>query len=619
MRALLARLQQGRVFDRHAMHGRDAARFDMLEFAGHYPGRSLAALFNILKGDLSLTGPRARTPDEVAQDSGASMAERHAVRPGMISPFSMRRRVGIAHDAEAETDSEFVYTQTAGGSVTLLLRALLGRLITGDSKRPTPATLRFFDVDMANTTMDETLAWLTDRARARKRTLLAFVNPDCLNTAYINPDYLQVLQQASRVLPDGIGVNVGCRIKGVALRANLNGTDLFPRLCETLAETGQSIYLLGAQPEPGRGHGAGHAGALSELRVAGTQHGYFDSSEDAAVSSTSMPPAPTSCWWPWGHHARNCGLPARRTLAGAGPHGRRRPVRLLLRQYPAGTVVAARDRAGMGVAPAAGTRPHVETLPRRQPAVSLPCVARVPRPAQGRAPCPAAAQATRQPLRPNAQRFASASRRGHWRYAARITDVVKRLIDIVVSGALLLLLLPLFGLVALAIRLESPGPVFFRQVRVGCLGQTFTMWKFRSMYIDAEQRKASPRARERDAGRRALQDEAGPAHHRVGRVIRRLSIDELPQLWNVFKGDMSLVGPRPALPVEVSQYSLDDRGRLDTKPGITCTWQVTGRSDIPFDEQVMLDIDYIHEQSVRNDLKLLVKTVPAVISGRGAY
>ena len=105
LRALLARLQQGRVFDRQTMQGRDANRFDMLEFAGHYPGRSLAALFNILKGDLSLTGPRARTADEVAQDSGASMAERHAVRPGVISPFSMRRRVGIAHDAEAETDS----------------------------------------------------------------------------------------------------------------------------------------------------------------------------------------------------------------------------------------------------------------------------------------------------------------------------------------------------------------------------------------------------------------------------------------------------------------------------------------------------------------------------------
>ena len=216
-------------------------------------------------------------------------------------------------------------------------------------------------------------------------------------------------------------------------------------------------------------------------------------------------------------------------------------------------------------------------------------------------------------------RFASASRRGQWRYAARVTDVMKRLIDIVVSGVLLLMLLPLFGLVALAIRLESPGSVFFRQVRVGCHGKTFAMWKFRSMYIDAEQRKAALEALNEMQGGVIFKLKQDPRITRVGRLIRRLSIDELPQLWNVFKGDMSLVGPRPALPIEVSQYSLDERGRLETKPGITCTWQVTGRSDIPFDEQVMLDIEYIQEQSVKNDLKLLVKTVPAVISGRGAY
>jgi exopolysaccharide biosynthesis polyprenyl glycosylphosphotransferase len=216
-------------------------------------------------------------------------------------------------------------------------------------------------------------------------------------------------------------------------------------------------------------------------------------------------------------------------------------------------------------------------------------------------------------------RFTAASRRGQWRYAAGITDIMKRLIDIAVSGTLLLMLLPLFGLVALAIRLESPGPVFFRQVRVGCHGRTFAMWKFRSMYTDAEQRKVTLEQENEMQGGVLFKMKQDPRITRVGRIIRRLSIDELPQLWNVLKGDMSLVGPRPALPVEVGQYSIDDRGRLETKPGITCTWQVTGRSDIPFDEQVMLDIEYIQEQSVKNDLKLLVKTVPAVISGRGAY
>ena len=183
----------------------------------------------------------------------------------------------------------------------------------------------------------------------------------------------------------------------------------------------------------------------------------------------------------------------------------------------------------------------------------------------------------------------------------------------------MLLLLPLFTLVALAIRLESPGPVFFRQIRVGALGKTFAMWKFRSMYIDAEERKAALEAQNEMQGGVIFKMKHDPRVTRVGRIIRRLSVDELPQLWNVLKGDMSLVGPRPALPLEVGQYSLEERGRLDAKPGITCTWQVSGRSDIPFDEQVLLDIDYIREQSVKNDLKLLVKTVPAVISGRGAY
>jgi exopolysaccharide biosynthesis WecB/TagA/CpsF family protein len=620
VRALLARVQYGRVFDRYPMHGRNAARFDSLEFAGHYPGRSLAVLFNILKGDLSLTGPRARTPEEAAQDSGAEMAVRHAVRPGMISPFSMRRRVGIAHDAEAETDSEFVYTQTAGGSVTLLLRALLGRLITGAAERPAPDTLRFFAVDMANTTMDETLAWLTGRARERERTLLAFVNPDCLNTAYVNPDYLRVLQQASRVLPDGIGVNVGCRIKGVAMRANLNGTDLFPRLCETLAATGQSIYLLGAQP----GRAAATAQAMQEkfpqLRVAGTRHGYFDAAEDAAVIQDINASgadillvamgAPRQELW-LAQHQDALTVPVRMGVGGLFDYysGSIPRAPLWLREIGLEWVWRLLQEPGR--------------MWKRYLIGNPLYLYRVWRECRGERK---ASRLARQPRSLPGNRFSrmhnrisAASRRSLWRHAAHVTDVMKRLIDVAVSGTLLVLLLPLFGLVALAIRLESPGSVFFRQVRVGCQGRTFAMWKFRSMYIDAEQRKVALEVLNEMQGGVIFKLKQDPRITRVGRIIRRLSIDELPQLWNVFKGDMSLVGPRPALPTEVSQYSLDDRGRLDAKPGITCTWQVTGRSDIPFNEQVLLDIEYINQQSVRNDLKLLVKTVPAVISGRGAY
>jgi lipopolysaccharide/colanic/teichoic acid biosynthesis glycosyltransferase len=169
------------------------------------------------------------------------------------------------------------------------------------------------------------------------------------------------------------------------------------------------------------------------------------------------------------------------------------------------------------------------------------------------------------------------------------------------------------------IRLESPGPVLFRQQRIGLGGRPFMMLKFRSMYIDAEARRDAMMEKNEMQGGVLFKIKEDPRVTRVGRFIRKASIDELPQLWNVFRGDMSLVGPRPPLPSEVADYGLADRRRLHVKPGITCIWQVSGRSDIPFERQVELDLDYIYSQSLKTDIKLLLRTVPAVILGRGAY
>jgi len=206
-----------------------------------------------------------------------------------------------------------------------------------------------------------------------------------------------------------------------------------------------------------------------------------------------------------------------------------------------------------------------------------------------------------------------------WLGVLKGTYAIKRAIDIGASGIGLLLLLPLFLGVAAAIRIESPGPVIFRQTRVGRWGQLFSMYKFRSMYIDAEERKrALLEANEMDGGVTFKMKE-DPRITRVGRLIRRASIDELPQLWNVFVGDMSLVGPRPPVPSEVDEYSLTDRRRLEVIPGITCIWQVSGRSDIPFTEQVQLDVLYIESQSLLADLRILLQTIPAVLLGKGAY
>ncbi|EGV17704.1 sugar transferase [Thiocapsa marina] len=215
-------------------------------------------------------------------------------------------------------------------------------------------------------------------------------------------------------------------------------------------------------------------------------------------------------------------------------------------------------------------------------------------------------------LRIGAKRFA-------WVAVVRSAYLLKRALDIMLAGPLFILLLPIFGLLVLAIRLESPGPALFKQTRVGRWGQIFTMYKFRSMYMDAEARKVELLAENEMSGGVTFKMQRDPRITRIGRFIRKASIDELPQLWNVIKGDMSLVGPRPPVPAEVDEYSLSDRRRLEVTPGITCIWQVSGRSDIPFPEQVELDVRYIESQSLLTDLKLLWQTVPAVLFGRGAY
>lgn len=199
------------------------------------------------------------------------------------------------------------------------------------------------------------------------------------------------------------------------------------------------------------------------------------------------------------------------------------------------------------------------------------------------------------------------------------TKVLKRLLDVVIGGAALVLLAPFYIALAVAIRVESKGPVLFKQVRVGAQGMPFVMYKFRSMYLDAEERKKELAAENEMEGGVLFKMKHDPRVTRIGRFIRKASIDELPQLWNVLRGNMSLVGPRPPLPSEVADYSLNDYKRLEVRPGLTCIWQVTGRSDIPFEQQVELDSLYIESQSFGGDLKLLLKTIPAVLLSRGAY
>lgn len=208
-----------------------------------------------------------------------------------------------------------------------------------------------------------------------------------------------------------------------------------------------------------------------------------------------------------------------------------------------------------------------------------------------------------------------------WRkfVAYRLYPALKRALDIILVSLLLMVIWPVFVLVAFLIWLDDPGPVFYSQTRIGQYGKTFPFPKFRSMVRNADKLKDKLMAMNEMAGGITFKMKRDPRILPIGFVIRKYSLDELPQLWSILRGDLSLVGPRPPVPREVALYTASDRRRLEVVPGLTCIWQVSGRSDIPFPRQVELDVEYLESRNLLLDLRLLIATVPAVITGKGAY
>ena len=611
LRALWGETATGHALTRVPCIGQDGRPFELYRFAGDIPGRGLAGLFNLLVGDVSLTGPKP----EIRRDDGRAQPDpvRRSVRPGLVSPYELRRRLGRDWETRAEIEREYVYRQGMLSGLACATQTLVGRALGGASRSTHSRSIALLGVRMRNTTMDEALDWIMRRVADKVPSTMAFVNPDCLNKAWVDQDYRAALAGAARVLPDGFGIHLACRMKGEALVANLNGTDLFPRLCQRAADENVRLYLLGARPGIAAAAGAEMMRRYPGLRIAGARDGYFQPDETAAVIED----------------INRSGAEILLVAMGAPQQER------WLRDHAA----ALRPSVRMGVgglfdfysgrirrAPAWLRNVGMEWTwrllmePRRmwrRYVLGNPLfLLRVWREARraGR-PSPVTSSARRRAMQ---QAGAQVTRIG-WRLARGLATACKRSLDVIGSGAGLLLLSPVFLLCAAAIRIESPGSVLFRQRRVGRGGETFEMLKFRSMFQDAEQRLAALKEQNEMAGGVIFKMREDPRITRVGKFIRRASIDELPQLWNVFRGDMSLVGPRPPLPSEVAEYDLQDRRRLHVKPGITCIWQVSGRSDIPFEQQVELDVDYIYTQSLATDIKLLLQTVPAVVLGRGAY
>lgn len=282
LRGLYAKIDAGQVFERTPAIGIFRTPFERLSFAGPVLGRSLAVLVSVLKGDMSFIGPRPLSPTE-AISVPVKELERFWIRPGLVSAYWLRKRIGVAYEPEYQLDRDFFYTESLAGDLGLMARVLPSAVLGKRDAASVAPMLTFFGIDIANTSMQESLDWIVRRTRLVQRSQICFVNPDCLNIAYANSEYLNVLRRADLVLPDGIGIHLAGRIKGTPMLENVNGTDLFPRLCERAAHERLPLYLLGARPSVAAAVAEAMRAKYPQLEIAGTHHGYFDSRHSSTV------------------------------------------------------------------------------------------------------------------------------------------------------------------------------------------------------------------------------------------------------------------------------------------------------------------------------------------------
>jgi exopolysaccharide biosynthesis WecB/TagA/CpsF family protein len=447
-------------------------------------------------------------------------------------------------------------------------------------------TIDLFGLPLVDAPARRVLDHLMVALEAGAQSHVAFVNAHCVNVAMSDADYRLALGRAARLLPDGSGLALAAGLGGRRLAANLNGTDLVPLLCRRLARAGRSVFLLGGQPGVAEAAAKELQRRAPGLIVAGTRDGYFaPDEEDDVIEAVNRADA---------------------------------DVLLVAFGVPRQELWIDRNMARLGAALVMGVGGLFDFMSGRIPRAPL---------ALRRLGLEWTWRFYQEPRRMFGRymlgnpRFVARAVRAAVPATLRRTDLgLKRALDVGIAGAALAAASPLLALTAVAIRLESKGPALFRQARIGENGRAFVLYKFRSMHVDAEARRAAlQRQNQHGVDGVTFKMKRDPRVTRVGRWLRRFSLDEVPQLWNVLKGDMSLVGARPPLPGEVERYTPAQRRRLAGKPGLTGLWQVSGRAELPFERQVELDVHYLENRHLLLDLAILLRTVPAVLTGRGAY
>ena len=409
-----------------------------------------------------------------------------------------------------------------------------------------------------------------------------FMNAHCCNIMTKDHTYAQAVRRADVLLPDGIGVRLAGKMTGDTLAANLNGTDLLPLLMAEAAVMGKKVYLFGGTPGTADAAAAALVASTPDLQVVGTRDGFTAALDPNLVIADI-------------------------NASGAD-------IVIVAMGVPMQELWIDRYASQLDASLCLGVGAALDFLAGNVP--RAPKVIRIAKMEWG----------WRLAMEP--KRLAKRYLAGNLTFLTRAATkallqtskprLATRLMDISISVLALISLAPIFAATAIAIKLETKGPALFRQTRVGKNGKTFSMIKFRSMHQDAEARQADI-LKTSDRQGVCFKSQSDPRITRIGRFIRRTSIDELPQIINVLRGEMSIVGPRPALPREVAQYPSRAFGRLAVKPGITGIWQVSGRADIGFAEMVEMDLAYASSRTVLLDFILILMTFRAVVSGRGAY
>ena len=572
----------------------------------------LAQLWNLIKGEMNLIGPPADSENVRLRLAYEMTTKLVTVKPGIFLPNQSKKQLGLLPDETDEYNCEALRHTNLFAKTGIVLRIILAEIFSPCRNLNTKSVVDVFGIDIANISFDQALAWIRTAAKGEQTSFLAYVNAHCLNVAHADPEFRLLLKKADIVFPDGIGIKIAARLRGVRLLANLNGTDLFPHICKLAEQDKLCIYLLGGRSGVADTVASNMCKRYPDLNIAGTHDGYFSKDNEAKIiddinsSGTdillvAMGVPRQEKWLECNKDKLNAGLVMgvgglfdfySERISRAPLWVRELSMEWLWRLFQEPGRMWRRYVIGN---PLFVTRLNHENRMLRARQKNI---CRSPLPVLGN--------------------IADYVRHYYYIVIDQGFAFLKRAVDVFCSGLGMLIFSPLLLILIIVIKLDSPGPIFFSQTRVGKHGKHFRIWKLRSMYVDAESRKLALQKQNEMHGGVTFKLARDPRITRVGRLIRKISIDELPQLWNVFSGDMSLVGPRPPLPSEVSEYNLDDRYRLDVIPGITCIWQVSGRSLLPFKKQVKLDLEYIRNMSLFQDISILLRTIPAVITGRGA-